>query len=422
MPGTPHPAPAPPTPDRPVLVVGAGLAGLACTLDLLRAGLPVRLLEASDEVGGRMRADHRDGYTLDRGFQVLNTSYPQVKRRIRLAPLRPRPFTPGALVHTPTGPLRLTDPTRLPGPALRLLTDPTLPTTGLAALGLLSALDLLAPPRLRARTPETTTREALRRARVPDRLVDTFLRPFLAGVFLDDSLETSSRVFHLVWRSFLRGSLTLPAAGIGAVPRQLADDLPDGVLRRDTPVAALTPDGLRLADGTELPAAAVVVATDPAAAHVLLPELPPVPTRTTTTYHHAAAHRPPLREPTLLLDSELRLLNTCVITEVAPGHAPPGRSLIATSVLGPDRPGRERALRAVLAEVHGADTDRWDLVNTVTVPAALPAMPPPWPLSRTTRHAPGRYVCGDHRATGSVQGALASGTRAARELLADLAP
>jgi predicted NAD/FAD-dependent oxidoreductase len=47
-------------------------------------------------------------------------------------------------------------------------------------------------------------------------------------------------------------------------------------------------------------------------------------------------------------------------------------------------------------------------------------MEPPLVLSRTTRVAPGRYVCGDHRATGSVQGALASGTRAAREAAAFL--
>lgn len=66
------------------VVVGAGLAGLACALDLCRAGRRVALLEASDGVGGRMRTDRRDGFLLDRGFQVFNTSYPQVKRRLEL--------------------------------------------------------------------------------------------------------------------------------------------------------------------------------------------------------------------------------------------------------------------------------------------------------------------------------------------------
>lgn len=106
-----HPSP----PDA--VVVGAGLAGLACALDLSGAGLRVELLEASDGVGGRMRTDRRDGFLLDRGFQVFNTSYPQVKRRLDLRALRLRPFTPGLVARTSSGRVRLTDPTRRPGDA-----------------------------------------------------------------------------------------------------------------------------------------------------------------------------------------------------------------------------------------------------------------------------------------------------------------
>ncbi|MPY37662.1 FAD-dependent oxidoreductase, partial [Streptomyces adustus] len=89
-----------------VLVVGAGPAGLACARDLLAGGLDVTVLEASDEVGGRMRSDRHEGFVVDRGFQVFNTSYPQVRRRLALRALRLRPFTPGILVHTDDGPLR----------------------------------------------------------------------------------------------------------------------------------------------------------------------------------------------------------------------------------------------------------------------------------------------------------------------------
>ncbi|MFB9580764.1 NAD(P)/FAD-dependent oxidoreductase [Streptomyces goshikiensis] len=419
--------------QSPVIVVGAGLAGLTCALDLVRAGLPVRVLEAADEVGGRVRTDRRDGFLLDRGFQVFNTSYPQVKRRIELARLRLRPFTPGVLIHTAEGGrLRFTDPTRRPSDALALLTGKQDRGPGpgpgpgqgpgplaLAALGPLCALDLLAPPRLLKRLPELTTREELARWRVPDRVVDGFLRPFLAGVFLEDDLETSSRMFHLTWRSMLRGTLTLPADGMGAVPRQLAEDLPPGCVERASPVAALSAAGVTFADGSAADARAVVVATDAAAARSLVPGLPAVATRTVTTYHHAAT-RSPLREPTLLLDARRRILNTCVLTEVAPTYSADGRALISTSVLGTDAPGREAALREVLAELYATCTRDWERVGTTTVAGALPAMVPPWPLSRTGRTASGVYVCGDHRATGSVQGAMASGTRTARELLADL--
>jgi phytoene dehydrogenase-like protein len=402
-----------------VLVVGAGLAGLACARDLIDSGLTVRVLEASDAVGGRMRTDRVGGFTVDRGFQVFNTSYPQARRRLSVRDLRLRPFTPGVLVHTDEGRLRFADPTRTPRMAADLLPGRLAGPRDLLALGTLSARDMLAPARLLKRGQDRTTRTALAAAGFSEDFVERFFRPFLSGVFLEDELETSSRVFHLVWRSMLRGTLCLPAEGIGAVPRQLADALPSGTVRLESPVDRLTDEGVRLSAGDEVPARAVVVATGPGPAAGLLPELDLPPYRVVTTYYHVA-ERSPLAEPTLLTDTRRRFLNTCVLSEVVPGYAPPGSSLVATSVLGGDDEGREAGVRDALAEVYGTPTDGWELLTVRTVPDALPAMPPPQPLSRRALVAPGRYVCGDHRATGSVQGALASGARAAREVLRDL--
>ncbi|MFD7920071.1 NAD(P)/FAD-dependent oxidoreductase [Streptomyces sp. NPDC059740] len=402
------------TPD--VLVVGAGLAGLACARDLLSQGLSVEVLEASDGVGGRMRTDRYEGFLIDRGFQVFNTAYPQVKRRLTLRDLRLRPFTPGVLAHTERGVFRFVDPSRRPRESGDLRPGRLAGTRDLFCLAALCGRDMLAPARLLKRGADHTTRTELAAAGISDDLVESFFRPFLSGVFLEDELETSGRFFHLVWRSMLRGTLCLPAGGVGAVPAQLAEGLP---VRLDTPVRRLTDDGVLLADGGERAARAVVVATRPGPASVWLPGLDVPPYRTVTTYYHVT-ETPPLREPTLLVDSRRRFLNTCVLSEVVPGYAPRGLSLVATSVLGEDGTAREAALRSALGEVYGTDTLGWDLLTTWTVHDALPVMTPPQPLSRTSRVSPGRYVCGDHRATGSVQGALASGTRAAREVLRDL--
>ncbi|MEU9138463.1 NAD(P)/FAD-dependent oxidoreductase [Streptomyces sp. NPDC048404] len=403
-----------------VLIVGGGLAGLACARDLAGYGFGVRLLEASDGVGGRMRSDPHEGFVVDRGFQVFNTSYPQVRRRLALRELRLRPFTPGVLVHTEDGPLRFEDPTRGRRRPGDLRPGRLAGTRDLIALAALSGRDMLAPAGWLKRGEDRTTRTALAAAGFSEEFVERFFRPFLSGVFLEDQLETSGRVFHLVWRSMLRGTLCLPGAGIGAVPRLLAEALPPDAVRLGTPVTRLTDDGVEVDAGGELAARAVVVATGPGPAARLLPGLDLPDYRVVTTYYHAATSSP-LAEPVLLTDTRRRFLNTCVLSEAVRGYAPPGMSLIATSVLGHDQEGREGWLRDALAEVYGTDTSRWDLLTVRTVPDALPAMPPPQPLSRSTRVAPGRYVCGDHRATGSVQGALASGARAAREVAADLA-
>ncbi len=249
-----------------VIIVGAGLAGLACAADLAAAGASVTVLECADGVGGRMRTDRvspggRDGFLLDRGFQVFNTSYPQVQRRLDLRALQLSPFTPGMLLHTGAGRVRFADPTRRPGSQGDLVRGRLAGPGGLAALAALSARDMLLPARLLTRAPDQSTLATLASARIPGELVELLFRPFLAGVFGEDQLETSGRFFHLVWRSMLRGTLCLPRRGIQAVPEQLAAALPPGTVRLETPVRMLTDQGVLLADGGELPADAVVVAT-----------------------------------------------------------------------------------------------------------------------------------------------------------------
>ena len=172
--------------------------------------------------------------------------------------------------------------------------------------------------------------------------------------------------------------------------------------------------------GPRLPADAVVVATGAAAAAALLPGLTVPATRTVTTYYHAAPVSP-LAEPTLLVDTARAVLNSCVLTEVGPRlrrrrpradldlgarrRGRPGRAG-RPGPPGGAVPGRHRRVGAP-GQLHGRGRAARDA-------RAAPAQP-------AARVGPGRYVCGDHRATSSVQGALASGARAAREVRADAA-
>jgi phytoene dehydrogenase-like protein len=399
------------------VVVGAGLAGLACAGDLCDAGLRVVLLESSDRVGGRMVSDIQDGLVLDRGFQVFNTGYPQVRRRVDLRALRLRAFHPGFVLARGDRRTLVADPTRHGStlPDLMRLGSPR----DLLALAALSARDMLAPADLLKRGADMTARQALRRAGLSDRFSDAVLVPFLQGVFLDKDLTVSGRFLHLVWRSMLRGTLCLPERGIGQVPRQLADRLPAEVLRLDAPVEQLGDEGVLLAGDRRVLARAVVVATGPTAARSLLPRLPYLPVRSVTTLYHAAPE-PPWTARHLLVDGEGPLLHTCVVSNVQPAYAPSGNALVSTSLLGTASPEQITAAELRLAELYRTSTRTWERIAVHHVPESLPALPVTQPLSISTRVAPGRYVCGDHRATASVQGALASGARAAREVLRDL--
>ena len=213
---------------------------------------PFRILDAADGVGGRMRTDQVGGFLLDRGFQVFNTSYPQVKRRINLRALQLRPFTPGVLLHAGDRRLRFADPTRQLSGVADLLRGRLAGPSDAIALARLCAADMLLPVGLIKNQPDRTTIAALTEEGISPALCELFFRPFLSGVFLEDELETSGRFFHLVWRSMLRGTLCLPRRGIQAVPEQLAAALPAGTVRLETPVRALTADGVLCGDGTEI--------------------------------------------------------------------------------------------------------------------------------------------------------------------------
>ncbi|MEO3769635.1 NAD(P)/FAD-dependent oxidoreductase [Micromonospora sp. B9E7] len=406
--------------ETDVVVVGGGLAGLAAARRLHRAGVPWRLLEAGGRLGGRVATDVVDGYLVDRGFQVLNTAYPRLGTLLDTDRLNLGYFTSGVLVRKGDDLLRLVNPLREPtgGPGTALAGVGSL-RDRLRFAALAAGCATLPTSRLLA-APETSAETALRRAGLSDAIIEELLRPFLSGVFIDRELATSSHVLAMVLRSFARGRIGLPAEGMAALPRAIAGPLPADLLDLDTPVAEIAPGRVRTQAG-DIRCRAVVVAVDPPAAPALVPALTTVRMHSYTTYYHSAPE-PPLTEPILLVDGDRReiVANTVVLSNAAPTYAPTGRHLIATSVVGPAAPP-EPTIRTELTRLYGQSTADWTHLTTVAVPQALPAAPPPQGrLRKPVSLGEGLFVAGDHRDSPSIQGALASGWRAAGAVLEEL--
>ncbi len=376
------------------------------------------MLEASDAVGGRVRTDAVDGWLFDRGFQVFDTGYPEPRRLLTdadRAALDLQPLPNGALVRVGADFHRLADPRQRPTDLARVLGAPVGGLRDKAALAaLLLRLRLTKGDRLLDR-PEASAYDAFRRAGLSAVVIDRVLRPFLAGVLLEDELSTSSRFVELVLRAFSRGRQVLPAGGIGALPKSLASPLAD--VRLESPVEQVEA-GIVVVSGAILRAAAVIVATTPGTAVDLLAgRLGPVTMRRVTTLYFAA-DEPPTGTDGLLCIGPGPLTNAVALTASVPSYGPGDRTLMSVSTLQKDL--SERAVREALRDWFGAQVAGWEHLARYEIDAALPAADPPQGrLRRPVRVEPGLYVCGDHRDSPSQQGALVSGRRAAEAVLKD---
>ncbi len=246
-----------------VIVIGAGLSGLACALTLQARGLTPLVLEASDGIGGRVRTDQHQGFLLDRGFQVLQTWYPEAQRWLDYGALDLRPFYPGALVRSGGRFHRVSDVWRRPWRLPEMLLSP-IGTLGdkLRLLGLRHSCLRGTIADLYAR-PETTALARLQARGFSTRMLDRFFKPFFSGVFFDRDLGVSSRTFEFLFRAFALGDTALPARGMGAIPAQLAARMRGEWLRLGCRVTGLEQGQAGLDGGERIDARALVIATDP---------------------------------------------------------------------------------------------------------------------------------------------------------------
>jgi phytoene dehydrogenase-like protein len=398
--------------DR-VLIVGGGLAGLSCGLELSKRGVPFQIFEAAATPGGRVRTDEFEGFLLDHGFQVYLTAYPEGLDTLDYASLDFRAFQPGAIVRAGGRFQKFADPWRNRSQLLTAIGS---------RVGTLS--DKLRLYRLRQRLlskpidsilaeENRTTMSYLREAGFSRRIIDGFFRPFLGGIMLDNSLHPSSRMFEFVFKMMAEGDTVVPAKGMQRIPEQIAARLPAGSIRCGAKVTAATPSSVSLASGERVDGAAVVIACEGPEACRLDRAIPMRRWRSVRCIYYEAPE-PPVEGAWLVLNgnNQWPVNNLAVMSEVSRDYAPEGKALVSISALGKPTQSDEEVQIAVKSQLErwfGKVVRSWRRLKSYAIHHAQPDSPGLPAAEIPTRVSSGMFVAGDHLSMPSIHFAMLSG-------------
>lgn len=324
--------------DRRVVVIGAGLAGLSCARHLFELGYDVTVVEKDNQIGGRVKSKSVDGFIIDDGFQVILDAYPALNLFNLKAVLDLKPFAPGAKIVVNRCINTISDPFRYPAEALPSIITPVVTLKDKLLIWTLTAELSRRPLNSLWGEPDQTTLRFLTRKGFSTAAIDCFFRPFFGGISLDENLKTSACFFQFVWAMLSRGSATLPAGGMKALPAAIAQPLIlNGHILLDHRVEQVTVSGagwtVRTDQSREIHANIVVLAVDPWNVQHLCPSIPqPIFKSQRTVWVATDSHIP--SGPCLILNpARTKAIATIAgIHEVDPTRCPPDSSLFACTI------------------------------------------------------------------------------------------
>ncbi len=410
--------------SKSILIIGAGIAGLTAGKILKNNSFKVTLIEADSQPGGRVQTDYLDGFQLDRGFQILLKDYPEAKRLLNYEALNLKKFKPGALILSEKGIQEIGDPLREPGTLFKTLFSP---------VGSLKDKLLLLKLNLKLKSQdleavfdgkETSTLQYLKSYGFSDQMIQTFFSPFLGGIFLDNDLKTSSRMFEFVFKLFGNGDTVVPEKGMGEISRQLADNFTQDEIRLNEKVIEINKNSVKTASKSHFSAEIILFATS--ADELISPyKKENIACQSVTTIYFSAP-KPPFNRSLIALNTIKNNIvnNIAVISNISEKYAPKNQVLIAVSLKGMHQHETDEQLsEKIKSELlfWFKEVSSWKHIKTYHIKYALPNQQHVTNSIETDKiklneHT---YICGDHLLNGSINAAMKSGRLAAELIIKD---
>ena len=395
------------------LVIGAGLAGLTAAKVLSQSGREVLLLEKSDGVGGRVRTDQYKDFLLDRGFQVLLTAYPELPKHLNLSLLRLHSFESGATIFSDGHFSKVGDPFRN--------VSSIMSTAFTKTIGMQDKIKLL---KLRnsligrkkiyfQQKDDKRILETFEELGFTSKAINSFFKPLVGGIQLDPSLSGSTRLCFLVLKMLFIGDAAIPSRGMGAISEQLSKQINESSIRLTSPVDKVEGKKVILESGESFLPSNLIIATEGPATAKLLGQESPLSRSVSCIYF--SAPQAPSSSKAILLNGEKNgpALNVAIMSNISPSYSKNGKALIAVAIPNTIKPDSMENVLIQMRKWFGDSVDSWEHIKTYSIEHGQPDLRPGDPFRKSIKNSEGVYICGDHRDTPSIQGALVSGRRAA---------
>lgn len=403
--------------DFPVVIIGGGISGLTCANYLHQKGVDFLLLEASDSFGGRVKTSNIDGYLLDHGFQVLQTNYPEARKLLDYDALSLKNFESGSKIRKDDGFMTMQNPFRNPLAFIPMafsgigsLLDKLKIAKLIGEVKLASSDDLIAEEAV-------STYDYLKAYGFSEKIINSFFRPFFAGVFLEEELLTGSNFFRFTFKQFFEGNAAIPENGMQQIPLQLVNNLPRSAVRINVTVESMENNVLKLSDGTTVSAKRIILATNPAATDKLLNVEKERVYNATTCLYFSADFSPMAGKKYLTLNPNRRQLvhHMCVPSDISAGYAPAGKTLISVTLRDAKGISKVRQVEQAKRELNewfGSSVNAWRLLDQQEIPQAVSfyagnSDPIDYQISENI------YRCGDYLAYPSLNAAMKTGREVA---------
>lgn len=408
---------------KDVIIIGAGLSGLSAAIHLQNEGREVFIIESTGRVGGRIKTDMHEGFRLDRGFQVLLTAYPEARKILDYEALNLQKMLPGANVIYDGGSFEVSDPFRQPS---------ALFSTIFAPVGSLKDKlnTFLLKKKLQNQSieqifnqAEITTLEKIKAYGFSSKMINRFYAPFMAGIYLENDLKTSSRIFDFVMKMFSEGDAALPALGMEEIPKQLASKLPKDCFLFNQKVIDIIDNKVYTEDGKYFEASQILIATNANdLSSKYFPQQKNEKQQVTNVYFEAT--KAPVKKAIVTLNaSENRkwVNNLTVLTNVSKAYAPEGKVLISVSCNGLLNENDEviaENMKKELLPWYGEAVLHWKMLKTYRISYALPNQDS---VSNDIKVSEIKisetlFISGDHLLNGSINAALKTGRLAAETM------